>query len=177
MRLVSDGTLIVGPQRQTDRVQPEVGTAALVGYGKTIAANPNFASSDNGKTDATRSDDDDAAIAGAMCPDARDRRVMSVNDGAERMRPQHELLEHTFATDPGKPDGSIHGAQRVGAKPGFLECDAAGLFHFGKRAVDPYAQRGRAGNAGAEQASLRVLDACTAARAATVNADEQRIRL
>ena len=172
-----DGALVIGPQRQADRVQPEIGAAALVGYGKAIAADPDLASSDNGKADATGSDDDDAAIAGAMRPDAGDRRVMSVNDGAEGMRPQHELLERAFAADPGKPDGSMHGAQRVGAKPGFLERDAAGLFHFGKRAVDPYAQRGRAGNAGAEQASLRVLDARTAARAATVNADEQRTRL
>ena len=67
----------------------------------------------------------------------------------------------------------MHGAQRVGTKPGFLERSAAGLFHFGKRAVDPYAQRSRAGNAGTEQASLRVLDARTASRAATINAEEQ----
>ena len=88
------------------------------------------------------------------------------------MRPQHELLERTFAADPGKPDGGMQRAQRVGAKPGFLERGATGLFHFGKRAVDPDAQRGRAGNAGPEHASLRVLDARTATRAATVNADE-----
>ena len=86
-------------------------------------------------------------------------------------------FERAFAADPGKPDGSMHRAQRVGAKPGFLERGAAGLFHFGKRAVDPEAQRGRAGNAGPEQASLRVLDARTASRAAAVNADEQRTGL
>ena len=71
----------------------------------------------------------------------------------------------------------MHRAKRVGAKPGFLERGAAGLLDFGQRAVDPQAQRGRAGNAGAEQASLRVLDARTAAGAAAVDAGEQRTRL
>src|SRR5512136_2370414 len=112
-----------------------------------------------------------------MRPDAGDRRVMSVNDGVEGMRPQHELLERAFAADPGKPDGSMHRTQRVGAKSSFLERDAAGLFHFSKCAVDSYAQRGGTGDAGPEQASLRVLETRTAARAAPVNADEQRTRL
>jgi hypothetical protein len=93
------------------------------------------------------------------------------------MWPQHELLERAFAADPGKPDGSMHGTQHVRAKPGFLERDAAGLFHFSKCAVDSYAQRGRTGNAGPEQASLRVLEARTAAGATTVNSDKQRTRL
>ena len=51
---------------------------------------------------------------------------------------------------------------------------AAGFFHLGKRPVDSYAQRGRTGNTSSEQASLRVINARTAARAATVHADEQR---
>ena len=93
------------------------------------------------------------------------------------MRPLHELFERAFAADAGKADGGMHRAQRVGAKPGFLERGAAGLFHFGQRAVDPEPQRGRAGNAGAEQASLRVLDARAASRAAAVDADEQRTGL
>ena len=140
----ADGALVIGAQRQADRMQPEIGAAALVGYRKAIAADPDLASADNGKADAAGSDDDDAAVAGAMRADAGDRRVMSVNDGAERMRPQHELLERAFAADAGKPDGSMHGAERVGVKPGFLERGAAGLFHFGQRAVDAEAQRGRA---------------------------------
>ena len=158
-------------------MQPDIGPAALVGYGKAIAADPDLSSSDDGKADAARSDDDDAAISGAMRPDAGDRRVVDINDRAERMRPLHELLERTFAADPRKPDGSMHQTQRVGAKPGFLERGAAGLLHFGQCAVDPQAQRGRAGNAGPEQASLRVLDARTASGAATVDAGEQRTRL
>ena len=172
-----DGALVVGAQRQADRVQPEIGPAALVGYGKTVATNPDLASPDNGKADATRPDNDDATVPGAMRPDTGDRRVMSVNDGAKGMRPQLELLEHAFAADPGEPDSGMHGAQDVRAKPGFLERDAAGLFHFGKRAVNSDAQRGRAGNAGPEQASLGVLDTRAAARAAAVNADEQRTRV
>jgi hypothetical protein len=67
----------------------------------------------------------------------------------------------------------MHEAQRIGAKSSFLKCGTAGLFHFGERAVDPYAQRSRAGNAGPKQTSFRVLEASTAARAATINADEQ----
>jgi hypothetical protein len=93
------------------------------------------------------------------------------------MRPQHELLKRTFAADPSKPNGSMQGAQRFGAKPGFLEREATRFFHFGKRFLDAYAQRGRPGNAGSEQASLRILDARTATGTATVDADEQRTRL
>jgi len=90
------------------------------------------------------------------------------------MRPQQELLKHTFAADAGKPDGGMHGFQRVGLKPGFLERGSASLFDFGQRAIDPDAQRSGAGNAGPEQASLRVLDARPTTGAATVNAGEQR---
>ena len=177
VRLAVDGALVIGPQRQADGVQPDIGPAALVGDGKAIAADPDLASADHGKADAAGSDDDDAAIAGAMRADAGDGRVMNVNDRAERMRPLHELLERAFAADPGKPDGGMHRAQRVGAKPGFVERGAAGLHHFGQRAVDPEAQRRRAGNAGAEQASLRVLDARTASGAAAIDAGEQRTGL
>jgi hypothetical protein len=112
-----------------------------------------------------------------MRSDAGDRRVMSVNDGAEGMRPERELLDRTFAANPGKPDGSMQGVQRIGAKPGLLDRAAAGFFHFGKRPVDAYAQRGGAGNAGSEQVSLRILNARTAARAAAVHTDEQRTRV
>ena len=172
-----DGALVIGAQRQADGVQPEIGAAALVGDRKAIAADPDLASADHGKADAAGSDDDDAAIAGAMRADAGDGRVMNVDDGAERMRPLHQLFERAFAADAGKPDGGMHRAQRVGAKPGFVERGAAGLFHFGKRAVDAEAQRRRAGNAGAEHASLRVLDARAASGAAAVDADEQRTGL
>jgi hypothetical protein len=50
-----------------------------------------------------------------------------------------------------------------------MECSTAGLFHFGKRSVNPYAQCRRPGNTGPEQAALRVLNARAAASAATVN--------
>jgi hypothetical protein len=102
---------------------------------------------------------------------------MGVNDGAKGMRLRHELFMRPFAADPGKPHGSMHGTERVGIEAGFLECRTAGLFHFDKRAVDSQTQRSGAGNAGSKQASLCVLDARTATRAATINADEQRTRL
>ena len=51
----------------------------------------------------------------------------------------YELLECAFAADPGKAYGSMHRAQRARAKPGVCDRDAAGPFHFGKRAVDSYA--------------------------------------
>ena len=60
-------------------MQPEIGSAALVGYRKAVAADPDLASSDNGKADAAGSDDDDAAISGAVRADAGDRRIMGVN--------------------------------------------------------------------------------------------------
>ena len=173
----ADGALVVGAQRQADCMQPEIGAAALVGYRKAVAADPDLASSDHGKADAAGSDDDDAAVFGAMRADAGDGRVMGVDDRAERMRVLREFLGSAFAADPGKADGGVHGAERVGAEAGFLDRGAAGLFHFGQRAVDAEPQRGRAGNAGPEQASFGVLDARAAAGAATVNADEQRAGL
>jgi hypothetical protein len=99
---------------------------------------------------------------------------MGVNNGMERMRMLREFIACTFAADPGKPDGSMDGTQRVGTKPGFFERGAAGLFHFGKRALDPYAKRCRASNAGPEQAPLCVFEACAATRAAAIDANEQR---
>src|SRR5262245_15060562 len=99
---------------------------------------------------------------------------MCVNDRAEGMRPLFELFEQTLPADPGEPDSGMHRGQRVWAEPGFLERDAAGLLHFGKRAVDAQAQRGRPRNTGAEQGSLGVLDPRATTRAATVDADEQR---
>jgi hypothetical protein len=66
----------------------------------------------------------------------------------------------------------MHRTQRTGSKPGFFKRCTAGFFHFGKRFVDSYAESGGTSDAGPEQASLRVLEARSAARAATVNADK-----
>jgi hypothetical protein len=164
--------LVIGPQRETDRVQAKIGAAAFVGYWKTISTDPDLAPSDKGKANTARSDDNDAAVSSVMGADTRNRRVMGVNDGAEGMRPQQKLLKRTFAADPGKSDGSMQRTQRVGAKPCFIGRGTTGFFDLGKRPVDPDAQRGRAGNAGPEQASIRVLDARAATSAATVNSDE-----
>jgi hypothetical protein len=89
------------------------------------------------------------------------------------MRPPHELFERTFTANARKPNASTHRVQYVGAQAGLLERSAAGLFYFGEGAVDSDAQRGRAGNAGAKHDSVRVLNARTASRAATVDPDEQ----
>jgi hypothetical protein len=108
-----------------------------------------------------------------MGTDAGDRRVMRINDRAEGMRPQHELLERAFAAYPGKADAGMHGAQRVAVKAGFLKRDTAGFFYLDKRAIDSQPQRGGAGNAAAKETPTAVLDARTAAGAATVDAGEQ----
>src|SRR5262249_24785156 len=129
-------TLVVGKQCLANCVQPEISPAALVRYGKAIAADANFASPDDGKANASRPDDDDSSVSRAMRADAGDRRVMSINDRTEGVRPQHELLERAFAAHSGKADAGMHGAQRVAVKPGCLERDTTGFFHFDKRAID-----------------------------------------
>ena len=164
--------LVVGAQRQADRMQPEIGAAALVGYRKAVAADPDLAPSDHGKADAAGADDDDAAVLGGVRADAGDRRVMRVVDGAERVGVLNEFLVNAFAADAGKADGGVHRAERVGTKPGFLDCGAAGLFHFGQRPVHAEPQRGGPRNAGPENVALGVLDARAAAGAAAVDADE-----
>jgi hypothetical protein len=146
----TNDALVVGPQRQADRVQAKIGAAAFVGYWKTVSTDPDFAPSDKGKANTARSNDHDAAITSVMCPDTGNRRVMGVNDRAEGMRLQHKLLKRTFAADPGKADGGVQRAQRVSTKPCFLDCGTTGLFHLGERPVDPYAKGRRAGNAGPE---------------------------
>jgi hypothetical protein len=50
---------------------------------------------------------------------------------------QHKLLKCAFAADPGEPDGSMHGAQCAGVKPGFIESGTAGLYYFSKSALGP----------------------------------------
>ena len=106
----ADGAFVIGAQRHADRMQPEIGAAAFIGDRETIAADPDLASIDNGKADAACSYDDNAAIAGTVRTDAGDRRVVYVDDGAERMWSQQKLLERAFASDPGESDGSMHGA-------------------------------------------------------------------
>jgi hypothetical protein len=133
----TDDALVVGPQRQADRVQAKIGAAAFVGYWKTISTDPDFAPSDKGKANTARPNDNDAAITSVMRPDTGNRRVMGINDRAEGMRLQHKLLKRTFAADPGQPDGGVQRAQRVGAKPCFLERGTTGLFYLGKRPADP----------------------------------------
>jgi hypothetical protein len=107
-------------------------------------------SSDKCKADAARADDNDAAISISMSPNAGDRRIMSINNGAKGMRLLQQLLECTFAAEPGKSDGSMHRAQSLRIQSGFLNRRATGPFHFSKRAVETDPQRGRAGNARAE---------------------------
>jgi len=62
----ADGALVIGAQRHADRMQSEIGAAAFIGDRETIAADPDLASINNGKTDAARSDDDNAAVARAV---------------------------------------------------------------------------------------------------------------
>jgi hypothetical protein len=154
-------------------MQAEIGAAALVRYGKPIPADPNLAPSDNGKADTSRSDNDDSPVSRAMRPDTGDRRIMSVNDRAERMRPQHELLECAFAAYPGKADTGVNGAERVTVKSGLLERDATGFFHFNKRAIDSKPQCGGAGNAASEETPICILDARATSGAAAIDPGEQ----
>src|SRR5205823_3785579 len=130
-----DGAIVIGAQRQANGVQADIGAAALVGDRKAIAADSNLAPADNGKADAASADDDDAAIAGAVRADAGDGGVMNVGDRAERMRPLHQLFERALAADAGEANDGMYRAERVGAKRGFVERGAAGLFHFSQRAV------------------------------------------
>ena len=90
---------------------------------------------------------------------------------------QHELFECALAADAGEADRSVDGTKRIGPKPGLVERGTARLLDFGQRAVDAEAQRGGARDAGAEQASCRILDAGPAAGAAAVDAGEQRPRM
>jgi hypothetical protein len=150
----------------------EIRPAALIRYRKTVAPDPELASADNGKANTARSDNDDTAISRAVRSDACNRRVMCINDRAEGMLARNKLLEHPFAPNPGQPDGSMYEAQCVRTKAGFMDCGTAGLFNFGKRAVDPNAQCRRTGNSAPKQASLRVFNARAAARAAAVNPGE-----
>ena len=167
----------MGAQRQADRVQPEIGAAALVGNRKPVAADPHLAAADHGKSDAAGADDHDAALARAVRAEAGGGRVMGVDDGAEGVRPDRELIGEALAADAGKPGRDMQRAERVGVEPGVGERGATGLLHLGDRALDPEPQRGRTRDAGAEQAAARVLDARPAAGAAAVDAGEQRIVL
>src|SRR5262249_42575297 len=160
-------------QRHADRMQSEIGAAALIGDGKTVTADPDLAPIDDGKADAARSYDDDAAVARGMCTDAGDCRVVGVDDGAERMRPQQELLERAFASAPRESDGSVHRSQCVGLETGVFSRGTASLLDLGQRTIDADTQRGRAGDAAAKRSSLRVLDARATTRAATVDTDEK----
>src|SRR5262249_42008235 len=107
-------------------------------------------------------------------PDARDGRVIHIDDGAERVRLLLEFLESALASDAGKPGSRVSRLQHLECKPRLVGRRATGLFHFGKRAPDAQPERCGTGDAGAEQTSLRIFDARAAAGAATVDADEQR---
>ncbi len=155
-------------------MQPEVGAAAFVGNGKTIAADPELASSNNGKADASRSDDDDAAVASAVRADTGDRRIVRVNNRAEGMRSLFELLEQAFPADAGKAHRGMHGTERAHAKASFLGGDATGLLDFSKCRLDSDAQGCRTGDTGPEKGSLHIFDARPATRAAAIDADEEK---
>jgi len=155
-------------------VQPEVGAAAFIGNGKTVAADPELVSSNNGKTDTSRSDDDDAAVASAVRADAGDGRVVNIGNRAEWMRVPLELLEQALASDTGKPDRGMHGGKRASAKAGILGRGATGFFNFGKGAIHSDTQRRRTGNAAPKQGSFGILDPCAAAGAAAVDTDEKQ---
>src|SRR5262249_26140847 len=108
----TDSAFVMGPQRHTDGMQSEISAAAFIRDRKTIAADPEFASSYNGEADASGSDNDNAAIASAMRADAGDGCVMNVDDRAKRMRPPFELLQQALAADAGEPDCGMHGSKR-----------------------------------------------------------------
>jgi hypothetical protein len=88
-------------------MQAEVRPATLVRDGKSIAPDPDFTSSDHGKSHAARPDNDNTAVARSMRADAGDRGIIGIDDRPERMPLQFQLLEGPFAANARKPDGSI----------------------------------------------------------------------
>jgi hypothetical protein len=89
-------------------MQSEISTTALVGYRKTITSDSDIPFPDDRKTDAARSDDDNAAIASAVGTDAGDRCIMRVNDRLKRVWLLYEVFERPFAAHASKADGRVH---------------------------------------------------------------------
>src|SRR5262249_9821837 len=139
----AERALVIGAQRQTDRVQPEIGAAALVRDREAVAADPELARSDHRVADAAGADDDDAAVARAMGSDARVVAAIHVDDGADGSRPRFELPERPLASAAGEPDWGMGEAQRFEAEPRLVDRRAARLLDFAERAVDAEPQRGR----------------------------------
>src|SRR5262245_13676444 len=155
-------------------MQPKISAAAFIRDRKTIAADPEFASSYNRKADASGPDDDDAAVASAMRADTGDGCVMNVDNRAKSMRPLFELLQQALAADAGEPDCGMHGYKRVGAQAGILGGGATGFFDFGKGTIHAYTQRRRTCDPAPKQRTIATLDPRPAAGAAAVDADEER---
>src|SRR5204863_9206140 len=79
-------TPIMRAQRQPNRIQAEIGTAAFVGDRKAIAADSDFALAEDSKTDASGTDDHDSTVVSLMRTEAGNRRVIHVFHTVERMR-------------------------------------------------------------------------------------------
>jgi hypothetical protein len=154
-------------------MQSEISTATLVGYRKTITPDPDIPFPNDRKTDASRSDDDDAAVAPAMSSNAGDRCIVAVNNRLKRVRLLYELFERPFAAHSSKADGRVHRAQSVLTKPGIRERCAPSNLDLGERLLGPKPQRGRAGNTGPKNTAIHILDAGAATGAATIHSDKE----
>ncbi len=72
-------SFVIGPQCQADGLQPQVGSAAFVGYREAVAADPKLASLDDGKPDASCSNDNNATIPSGVRANTGDGRVVDVD--------------------------------------------------------------------------------------------------
>src|SRR3954466_12334046 len=154
-------------------MQSEISTATLVGYRKTITPDPDIPFPNDRKTNASRSDDDDPAIAPAMSSNTGDRCIVAVDNGLKRMRLLYEVFERAFAAHSSEADGGAHRTQSVLTKPCIRERCPASNLDFGECPLGPEPQRGGAGNTSPKNTAVRILDARAAAGAAAIHSDEE----
>src|SRR5436305_15285704 len=100
-------------QRQPNRIQAEIGTAAFVGDRKAIAADSDFALAEDSKTDASGTDDHDSTVVSLMRTEAGNRRVIHVFHTVERMRARNQRLQNALASYACKSHDGIHSGQGV----------------------------------------------------------------
>jgi hypothetical protein len=172
-KLGANDALVMSAERQSDRLQSEIGTTSLVGYRKTITPDPDFPFPGYRKADASRSDDDDATVAAAMGSNTGNRCIMGVNNRLKRLRLLHEVFERPFAAHSSEADGGVHGAQSVLAKPGISQRCPASNSDFLERPLDSKPQRGWARNAGSKNTTGHVLNAGATTSAAAIYANKE----
>lgn len=161
--------MIARPQALADRAQPEIRPAALVGNREAVATDDHRLASNPRKTDAPRTDDDDAAVPAGVGAKASNGCIACKCDRREREVMSSQTLERAAPVETGNAKTGTNRTELCRRQSGSIDGFAISLRDFGKRILEPNARVRRSSFPDAERFAVLGDEPCPRMGASSIN--------